>query len=113
MFVIDEKTQQIKITRGDSSGQVKITLTTLSGDPYEYQAGDSLVFCVAKDEYSEKVISKQAEWADDGYVFTLKPEDTKSLQYGSYKYDYQLETSSEDVYTPTWLKEFVVAGEVS
>ena len=45
--------------------------------------------------------------------FKILPDDTKNLDYGVYKYDVQIITESNDVFTVIGPSDFVLLGEVN
>ena len=86
----------ITLTRGDSL-QVRFPLF-IDGTEYELKEGDVARFAMADDE--EVALEKTLS---DSYVLTLDPEDTKDLEYGSYRYDCEIcmaETGQVITYVP-------------
>ena len=88
MFVIDENTNAIQLTRGDTA---KITVSfTEGGDPYDF--------------------------SDDVVKFELTPDDTKDMEFGDYLYDIEIQHTVEgeteededtvEVYTPIAAAKF-------
>ena len=99
----------IKITRGDS-GQFRFTAKDkATGEPYDY-SNDLAEFTVKKNTRTKTVIFKKRII---GTVVTIEPADTKDLPYGTYKYDIQLITPDEDVYTVIDPHDFIVTDEVN
>lgn len=103
----------IKLTRGDTAyfeveikneidGKIKI---------YEVQEGDKLYFTVKK-SYTDTVPVIQ-KVVHGGNVVHIEPEDTEGLDFGSNKYDVQLNTKDGDVYTVIGPAEFELLKEVT
>ena len=90
---------KIILTRGDSA-HISVPITRIDGDnisPYEIQPSDHLRF-TAKKSYSDHLPALQIE-ADSRGQFKISPQDTKELEFGTYVYDIELETSEGDIYT--------------
>lgn len=84
---------KITLTRGDTA-ILKITLTDKEGEVFTPDINDEIRFAMKKDYSDESVLVRSVAVIDDGDItITIQPEDTKSLDYGSYKYDIQLTTS--------------------
>lgn len=98
----------IYITRGDT-GVINLSLKKDNGT-YIMGEGDVCVLTVKRSVDDRcKLIQKQLE---DGQ-FRIEPEDTRRLEYGTYKYDIQLTTASGVVATVVTPKNFIVEAEVS
>ena len=102
---------EIKLTRGDTA---KLTVTPTIGKgeekrPYTVQADDVFVFTVKKDYDDEAVIEKEITGST---TFHIKPEDTKGLAFGKYKYDVQLRPPDGENYTFIADKVFEITKEV-
>jgi len=87
----------IVLTRGDSFKQI-IAAKDMDGKPYTPVSGDVIRFA-AKRNYSDEnlVIEKQIPY--DTMLLQLTPDDTKSLEFGTYVYDIQITYSNGDVNT--------------
>ena len=59
---------------------------------------------------SAALVSKDA---DAESVFTFAPTDTEGLAFGEYKYDVQLTTAQDEVYTVIPVSKFVLLEEVT
>lgn len=109
MFYIDKTTHKIMITKGDNA-EIIVKVKDVNGVDRGIYADDVLTLTVRKSINSPEVaISKTAV---DG-VFSLVPEDTKSLAVGSYVYDVQLNTFTGKVYTIIPKSSFVIKEEVT
>ena len=107
MFVIDETTNAIKLTRGDTA-KITVSFTDEQGDPYDFSE-DTVTFAVKRSAFdAESVIEKEIDSATGELV--LQREDTIGLEFGDYLYTVTIEhtveaesESEEDVveyYTP-------------
>ena len=88
MFLIDSKTNKIKMTKGDDV-TFKVNTYYADGTVYQYDVYDKVIFTVKNSKYSRiPLIEKEADIS--GYI-TLVPDDTKKLNpdYG-YVYDIEL-----------------------
>ena len=101
----------IKLTRGDTARMSVNIVNDVTGEEYSMQEGDVLTMTVKVNILDEvPVIQKTLEGTN---VFHIKPEDTASLDFGSYKYDVQLTTSDGDVYTIIVPSVFKILEEVT
>ena len=110
MFEIDEKTQNIRITRGDSG--IAESELYMDGVLYEMQEGDVISLGVKADyEDAECIFRKDVH--ENPAVFEFVPSDTKELEFGTYYYDMQFVRGS-DGFTVTFIekKRFKVTEEV-
>ena len=88
MVNIDNKV--IRITRGDSC-IIKLTIYDSSGNEYEPDPEDTIIFTVKSNINNEyKVIEKEF----NNNELTLLKIDTISLNFGTYFYDVRLENGS-------------------
>lgn len=98
----------IRLTRGDTA--FLTVPITAAGEEYTMQSGDTLVMSVKKTvndaEYSFQKVA-------DGNVIHILPDDTKTLPFGKYKYDLQLNTADGDVYTLIDVDTFEIMAEVT
>lgn len=106
MFYIEGN--NINITRGDTA--VLTVPLEASGQPYDMQSGDILYLTVKKSVNDTNYLFQLT--STDG-LFNFLPETTKSLNFGVYKYDIQLTTANEDVYTVIPVSSFKVLEEVT
>ena len=114
MFEIDEKTQNIRITRGDS-GLAESELYIGEGEDavlYEMQEGDVISLGV-KADYEDAECIFQKDVYENPAVFEFVPADTKDLDFGTYYFDVQFVRGS-DGFTVTFIekKRFKVTEEV-
>lgn len=102
-------TKRIVITRGDT-GRGKLTLS-MDGIPYEMQEGDEIHVGVKRD-YSDQECLIRKIYTENPFVLHIEPQDTKSLDFGTYVWDAELVRANGDTYTFVVKKEFVVTEEV-
>lgn len=100
----------IHLTRGDTA---ELTLTIMVNDEEEYTLGndDVCVLTVKKNTQATTNVL-QATLGEDN-KFTISPADTSNLTYGKYKYDVQLTTGENNVYTIVAPHDFVIEQEVT
>lgn len=108
MFTIFDN--DISITRGDNA-TLHVTMTTLDGEPYQLTQEDTLVLTVKKK--TKDVTALIHLVADENGTFSIEPDDTNFLKFGSYKYDIQLTTSDGKIYTIIPPSIFKVSEEVT
>ena len=94
-MIIDEKTNAITLTRGDT-GRFTVDLQTAEGDPFVPAEGDELAFLVADEEGGTPIIAKRVM---GGTTIEILPEDTKDMAFGGYYYDLQLKLADGTVDT--------------
>lgn len=99
----------ITITRGDS-GTLNIRIEDPAGNDYIMREGDKAVLTV-KRSTADKDALFQLPIVDG--VAKIRPENTNTLDYGTYVYDCQLTTADGDVYTFISPHQFKVAEEVT
>lgn len=101
----------ITLTRGDSAS-IKLSLTNKDdGSPYDPIEGDSIRFAVSKQFGTESPLILLAI-PTDTLTLEISPEDTKSLPFGSYKYDIEITYADGRVETFIAKADFVVDKEV-
>lgn len=101
--------QKIRMTRGDSVG---VTLNiTKDGAAYVPQFGDKIRFAMSYKYESEPgyVLVLEKDIPLDTLNFTITPEDTKNLPYGSYNYDVQI--TQYDGWTDTFISSQIIITE--
>lgn len=102
----------VSLTRGDTARLTVPTYVTINDEkqPYTVKEDDVLTLTVKKD-YADEVplIEKKITGSN---MFHIKPEDTKELDFGTYKYDVQLTTADGDNYTVIDDKKFNITKEV-
>jgi hypothetical protein len=90
MLVVNSRSNAIALTRGDSA-VLKIALTDAEGNVYTPGANDVIRFAVKKNFKDEQVLlSINAVIDGSDITLTIPPSATKSMAFGSYKYDIQL-----------------------
>lgn len=105
MFIINGNT--IEITRGDT-GEFDIALNNIDGTPYEPQEGDVITFTVKKGTQEKEILIQKT-----GQHIEIKPDDTKDLLYGTYKYDIQVTFANGKVCTVVTPSDFKIKDEVT
>lgn len=93
-------TTPIEMVRGTTQ-VFKIVIKNQDKTPYILQAGEVIRFGVKEDLSQNTFVLKKEitseESEDDGYILTIKPEDTLSLRCKKYFYDVGLQ-SNDDYY---------------
>ena len=107
MLIIDED-NNITLTRSDSCA-VSLSVIDSEGESYDYSS--DLVQLTIKGSTNTQHVVIQKTITND--FFKITPEDTKDLDYGIYKYDVQLITQNNDVYTIIGPCDFILAEEVN
>lgn len=98
----------LTMTRGDSEW----LLVTISG--YELQPGDKLEMTVRPYVGGRVLLHKEiTEFEDNAANISIWPEDTQSLNFGTYVYDLQLTFAGGTVKTIVKPSRFTVAQEVT
>lgn len=99
----------IELTRGDTA-RLTVSVTDNQKQPYTVKEDDVLTLTVKK-EYkdAEALIEKKITGSN---TFHIKPEDTKGLDFATYKYDVQITTADGDNYTVIDDKKFKITNEV-
>lgn len=107
----------IKLTRGDTA-ILRFDLSKVSTDgeneietDYEIAEDDTLTFTVKKNSRSSEACISISVIGEN--VIRIAPEDTSSLDFGKYVYDFQIDTADGDVYTPIEASAFVLLEEVT
>lgn len=95
MFVIDPKSQKIKLTRGDTA-TIYVEVYDLDNKKYEIQSDDIVTFTMRQTSSSPAVLTKYA--TEDHYII-IDSEDTVNFNSGLYRYDVQIETAEGFIYT--------------
>lgn len=100
----------ITLTRGDSF-YGKIDLVKQDGTEYEPQEGDVIRFALKKHyNDAEALITKVIP--NDTLVLNLMPNDTKTLPFGNYVYDFEITFADGDVDTFINQANFILVPEV-
>lgn len=105
------KDNEISLTRGDTL-KVNVSITQGNGvEQYIPLASDVITFGLKKSiNDAECLIEKNIPY--DTMLLSIEPEDTKSLEFGNYVYDIQIQFANGDVYTFIAEKKFAITGEV-
>lgn len=87
----------ITLTRGDTL-KALISITDHEGNPYTPKQGDQIHFAMKRNITDpEPLVTKDIPI--ETMTLILDPADTKTLEFGTYKYDIQLTTASGEVDT--------------
>lgn len=104
MFTIEN--DDIRISKGDSSGRFAAVLQDAEGEPYVLQDGDSLVLRVKKRTSDDDVLIELK--ADSNMQFELKPQHTENLGCSTYKYQLLLTTGGDNSFRPISVHDFTI-----
>lgn len=107
MLTIESST--ISITRGDT-GYIHLNLTK-DNEAYPYEDGDMITMSVKKNDTDEEYAFQKEVPA--GQVIILQPADTKTMEYGEYVYDIQLNTTLGEIFTVVGPAKFKVTKEIT
>lgn len=99
----------IKLTRGDSF-YCEVGIAQ-DGTPYVPVEGDVIKFVLKKGHDDAALITKIIP--NDTLILHLEPNDTKTLEFGTYRYDVELTFANGDVDTFINNEVFILAPEVS
>lgn len=108
MFKI--KNNKISMTRGDTL-KCKISVTGPDGQEYIPEEGDKILFAVKKDS-SEKDCLFTVDVPYDTCILHIRPEHTKDLDFGTYKYDMSITLSNGDVHTFIEVTDLTITEEI-
>jgi len=120
-FTFNEKTGNIKITRGNTA---EISFEILDDDDVAvtFETGDIAYFTVKRNINTKEILIQKiiTEFNEDGILtFNLEQSDTKRLNYGEYVYDIQISDVSGNTFTMIFddvnldCPKFIVTGEVT
>lgn len=100
----------IRLTRGDTA-YLSVEITNSDGSVYDMDPGDELALSVKK-YYQDQtyVFQKIAHGIPE---FKILPEDTSGLDFGTYKYDVQLNRANGDIYTVIPMSDLELQKEVT
>lgn len=108
-MLVVSKSGEIRLTRGDTA-RLTVSVTDNERQPYTVKEDDVLTLTIKQNyEDEEPLIEKKITGSS---TFHIKPEDTKSLAFGSYLYDVQVTTADGDNYTVIDDKKFKITNEV-
>ena len=106
MLTVDSE-NNITLTRGDTA---ILTLTVKkNGNDYDF-SDDLTQFTVKRNTVTSEIVFQKTF---TGTSIQIDPSDTKDLYYTDLKYDVQLITPDNDVYTVITPHDFIVAEEVN
>lgn len=99
----------ITLTRGDTL-RVVVGIT-MDGEEYTPASGDVMRFAMKKKVADEETLIEKVI-PNDTMTLELEPEDTKSLDFGTYYYD--IEVTMEDGTVNTFITKsaFIIAEEI-
>lgn len=107
---------KLSITRGTTMSFL-LTIQNDDGTIYYLKDGEKLIFGVKfdieSDEYLIKKIIIAENREENGYLISLKPEDTQKLEFKDYRYDIGLQTNDGDYYMLVLCSPFVVNKAVT
>lgn len=109
MFYIDKTTHKIILTKGDNA-EIQVHIQDTNGADRGVYADDVLTLTVRKS--ADSAYAAITKTAVDG-VFSLVPEDTKSLAVGTYVYDVELITFTGKHYTIVPESSFIIKEEIT
>ncbi len=110
MFIIDAD-GTIRLTRGDTARLAVEVTNEQTGEPYEIKRDDTVTLTVRRSESTTDILMQKVLIGSGS--FHIDPDDTKTINYGKYKYDIQINTASGDVYTVIPPSIFEIMGEVT
>ena len=110
-----EKLNPIEIIRGTTNPFGIELIEKESGQHYELEEGQSLIFGVKMNEHDEyPVITKKITRVVDGsYYLELTPNDTKFLEPGHYYYDIGLKISDSAYFNIVEPSPFVIKANIT
>lgn len=111
MIYIDEATNAIKLTRGDTAHLSVPIIDDILETEYEPKTGDVFRFTVKKSYKSDEIAFQKV--STGSCRFHILPADTKDLPFGKYEYDVELTTEGGDVYTVIEPVTFELTKEVT
>lgn len=107
---------KLEITRGTTMSFI-LTIQNDDGTLYRLKSGEKLIFGVKLDpergDYLIKKIITEENIQDQGYLISLKPEDTQNMDFKDYRYDIGLQTNDDDYYMLVPCSPFVVNKAVT
>lgn len=92
MFIVDETTNAIKLTRGDTA-KFTLELENEQGSTYDF-SNDTVIFAVKRSAFdAEPIIEKTIDSATGKWE--LQREDTINMEFGDYLYTITVEHTVE------------------
>lgn len=107
MFNIDDD-NNITLTRGDTA-TIYLTVVDSEGDEYDF-SDDLVQLTVKRNTVTEDIIFQKTF---NSAAITIEPADTKHLTYTDLKYDVQIITGNNAVYTVIPPRLFTISEEVN
>lgn len=104
------KKNTIFLTRGDTF-KAMLTINNPDGSVYTPVEGDTIRFALKENVEDEECLILR-DIPIDTMLLVLYPEDTKSLEFGSYVYDIQLTKANGDVDTFITASKLKLTAEV-
>ena len=104
------KKNTIFLTRGDTF-KARLTINNPDGSVYTPAEGDKIRFALKENVEDEECLILR-DIPIDTMLLILYPEDTKSLEFGSYVYDIQLTKANGDVDTFITASKLKLTAEV-
>ena len=102
---------KIRLTRGDTA-MLKVSITNdITGNEYTVAEDDTMVLTIKKD-ISDTDVTVQKTLVGES-TFHIEPNDTRSLEFGKYIYDVQLNKANGEVYTIIEPITFEILQEVT
>lgn len=104
----------ISMTRGDSES-ITFSCQDEDGNKINFVEGDTVYFTIKKSVTTEeKILQKVITIFTNGEaIIVIDPADTKTLKYGTFKYDIQLTSATGSVTTVILPSDFTINGEVT
>lgn len=113
MLTIEGNT--IRLTRGDTA-YIEVPIKRLVDDElqdYTMQDGDTLIFTVKDGKGLDSDASYIRKEVRGFNTIHIAPVDTKTMKFGKYVYDVEIDTANGDVFTVIPISDFVLEKEVS
>ena len=111
MLYIDERTNKISLTRGDTAYLEINIVDELVGGEYVMEENDILTLSVKKTVKDQEILLQNISKGSN--TFHIEPEDTKGFDFSSYQYDVQLTKANGDVFTVIVPSKFEILPEVT
>lgn len=107
---------KLEIIRGTTMSFL-LTVKNDDGTNYTLSDGEKIIFGVKlepeKGDYIIKKVITSENAQDNGYIISLKPEDTQQMDFKDYRYDIGLQTTEGDYYMLVTCNQFIVNKAVT
>ena len=105
---------ELSMVRGDTE-EILVGMKEKDGEAIAFIDGDTVYFTIKTSIYTDvKSLQKVVTTFDDGKALILiDANDTKSKEYGLYRYDIQLSRANGKVTTLVEDSPFIIKGEVT